>query len=90
MSGSIASRMLFSVGVMALVVACGSKLDKVRDEFIDSCTSSGGQPAKCECAINKLQAHYGVAGLIEIQERGFPPPDFSQQLAYAGQQCRYK
>lgn len=73
---------------LMLLTACSSKLDKVRDGFIDSCESSGGVPSMCECAIDKLQAHYGEKGLVAIEERGYPPPDFIDRLAIAGQQCR--
>ena len=73
---------------LMLLTACSSKLDKVRDGFIDSCESSGGVSSMCECAIDKLQTHYGEKGLVAIEERGYPPPDFIDRLAIAGQQCR--
>ncbi|GAB3046724.1 hypothetical protein [Stenotrophomonas tumulicola] len=67
---------------------CSSELDKVRDQFIDSCSSGGGDKAICECAIDKLQAHYGEEGLVRIQTDGYPPPDFIDQLFNAAQECR--
>lgn len=73
---------------LMLLTACSSKLDKVREGFIDSCENSGGASSMCECAIDKLQAHYGEKGLVAIEEGGYPPPDFIDRLAIAGQQCR--
>ncbi|WP_386340553.1 hypothetical protein O4D10_02105 [Xanthomonas citri pv. citri] len=71
-----------------LLSACGSKLDKVRDQFIDSCSSDGANEEMCECAFDKLQAHYGEKGLIAIESEGYPPPDFDNQLVEAAKQCK--
>lgn len=79
---------IIAVACTLLLAACNSKLDKVREGFIDSCKSGGGASSMCECAIDKLQAHYGEKGLVAIEERGYPPPDFLDRLAIAGQQCR--
>ena len=79
---------IIAVACALMLTACSSKLDKVREGFIDSCESSGGVPSMCECAIDKLQAHYGETGLVAIEERGQPPPDFIDRLVLAGQQCR--
>ncbi|WP_225209974.1 MULTISPECIES: hypothetical protein [Xanthomonas] len=76
------------VVVLLLVAGCSSKLDKVRDQFIDSCVGSGAPLSTCTCAIDELQERYGEKGLVAIEERGYPPPGFLDQLAEAAQQCR--
>lgn len=81
-------RILFGAAALLLLIGCSSKLDKVRESFIDSCKSSGASTAKCECAIDKIQAHYGEEKLVAINEGGQTPSDFFEQLAVAGQQCR--
>lgn len=74
--------------LLILITGCRSKLDKVREGFIDGCKSSGATTSMCKCSIDKLQAHYGDVGLLAIEERGQPPSDFFEQLAQAGQQCK--
>lgn len=81
-------QMAVILAAVLMMSACSSKLDKVRDQFVDSCASSGAQKAMCECAFDKLQEHYGEKGLIAIESEGYPPPDFSDQLVKAAQQCR--
>ncbi|KER88703.1 hypothetical protein GW16_00680 [Xanthomonas arboricola pv. celebensis] len=65
-----------------------NRADQARSEFIGSCASSGGDESVCECAFDKLQAHYGEDGIVAIQSEGSPPPDFIDQLANAAQQSR--
>ncbi|MBB3801110.1 ABC-type glycerol-3-phosphate transport system substrate-binding protein [Xanthomonas arboricola] len=77
-----------ALAALLMIGACSSKADKARSEFIDSCASSGGNESVCECAFDKLQAHYGEEGIVAIQSEGSPPPDFIDQLANAAQQCR--
>ncbi|WP_080715820.1 hypothetical protein [Xanthomonas arboricola] len=77
-----------ALAVLLMLGACSSKADKARSEFIGSCASSGGNESVCECAFDKLQAHYGEEGIVAIQSEGSPPPDFIDQLANAAQQCR--
>lgn len=79
--------LLLSILVVSLG-GCKSDLDKVRGEFIDSCMSSGAPKAQCSCAIDKLQAHYGEKGLVAIDERGYPPMGFAEQVQVAASQCR--
>jgi len=78
----------YALAAVLALAGCSSELDKVRDQFIDSCSSGGGDEAMCECAIDRLQAHYGEEGLVRIQAEGYPPPDFAGQLFKAAQQCR--
>ncbi|MEA9557499.1 hypothetical protein VC273_16800 [Xanthomonas nasturtii] len=77
-----------ALAALLMLGACSSKADKARSEFIGSCASSGGSESVCECAFDKLQAHYGEEGIVAIQSEGSPPPDFIDQLADAAQQCR--
>ena len=81
---------LMGVGLTTLLLsACGSDLDRVRGQFIDSCMSGGGiKKSECKCAIDKLQDHYGEEGLVAIDQGGYPPPDFVDQLVAASNQCR--
>lgn len=81
-------KVLFGAAALLLLIGCSSKLDKVRESFIDSCKSSGAPTAKCECAIDKLEEQYGEKKLVAISESGHTPSDFFEQLAIAGQQCR--
>jgi uncharacterized protein YgiB involved in biofilm formation len=77
-----------ALAAILALAGCSSELDKVRDQFIDSCSSEGGDKAMCTCAIDKLQDHYGEEGLVRIQTEGYPPPDFTDQLFSAAQECR--
>ena len=77
-----------AIAAMLAFAGCSSELGKVRDQFIDSCSSGGGDKAMCTCAIEKLQDHYGQEGLVRIQTEGYPPPDFTDQLFNAAQECR--
>ena len=81
---------LMGVGLTTLLLsACGSDLDRVRGQFIDSCMSGGGiKKSECKCAIDKLQDHYGEQGLVAINRQGYPPSDFAEQLFVAAGQCR--
>lgn len=79
--------LLLSLLVVSLG-GCKSDLDKVRGEFIDSCMSSGASKAQCSCTTDKLQAHYGEKGLVAIDERGYPPMGFAEQVQVAAGQCR--
>ncbi|WP_313642713.1 hypothetical protein [Stenotrophomonas sp.] len=81
---------LMGVGLTTLLLsACGSDLDRVRGQFIDSCMSGGGiKKSECKCAIDKLQDHYGEEGLVAIDQGGYPPPDFVDQLVAASNLCR--
>ncbi|PZU30266.1 MAG: hypothetical protein DI584_00020 [Stenotrophomonas sp.] len=85
---SIAKKMLIVALIALGLCACSSELDKVRGQFIDSCMSSGGSKSNCKCAIDKLQDHYGEHGLLLIDEQGYPPADFVDQLGIAANQCR--
>lgn len=84
--------MLIRISLLAMLLVslggCKSQLDKVRGEFIDSCMSSGASRAQCSCAIDKLQEHYGEKGLVAIDERGYPPMGFAEQVQVAAGQCR--
>ncbi|WP_448120935.1 hypothetical protein [Xanthomonas arboricola] len=82
------ARITSALAVLLMLGACSSKADKARSEFIGSCASSGGNESVCECAFDKLQAHYGKEGIVAIQSEGSAPPDFIDQLANAAQQCR--
>ncbi|KGK59211.1 MULTISPECIES: hypothetical protein [Xanthomonas] len=77
-----------ALAVLLMLGACSSKVDKARNEFVDSCSSGGGDKSICECAFDKLQSHYGEEGIVAMQSGGYPPPDFVDQLAKAAQQCR--
>ncbi len=79
--------LLLSILVVSLG-GCKSDLDKVRGEFIDSCMSSGAPKAQCSCTMDKLQEHYGEEGLVAIDERGYPPMGFAEQVKVAAGQCR--
>lgn len=75
--------------VALLLGACSSDLDKVRGQFIDSCMDGGGiKKSECKCAIDRLQEHYGEEGLVAIDQGGYPPPDFVDQLLSASAQCQ--
>lgn len=84
--------MLIRILVLAMLLVslsgCKSDLDKVRDEFIDSCMRSGAPKAQCSCTMDKLQEHYGEKGLVAIDERGYPPMGFAEQVQIAAGQCR--
>ena len=85
---SRAQKMLTVALITLALCACTSELDKVRGQFIDSCMSGGGSKSNCKCAIDKLQDHYGEEGLVAIDQGGYPPPDFVDQLVAASNQCR--
>lgn len=74
--------------LLTLMTGCKSELDKVREEFIDNCKTGNASTEICECAIDRLQDHYGEKGLVAIKEQGVMPPDFMAQLARAGEGCR--
>lgn len=80
-------RTALTLAVVLLLSACGSELDKARDQFIDSCADTGADEPRCECAFDHLKAHYGEKGIVAMQSGESPPPDFASQLVKAAQQC---
>lgn len=80
-------------GLLLVVTAlgtasCGGVEAEIRGQFMDGCEGPGASDAVCECAFDKLEGYYGMAGLIAMHEEGIVPPDFGPALVAAGLQCR--
>lgn len=83
------TRAMGALAIAFMLVGCSSDLDKVRGQFISSCMDGGGiKKSECKCAIDRLQEHYGAEGLVAIDQGGYLPPDFVDQLVSASTQCR--
>ena len=61
---------------------------ELEKEFIDGCTSGGGTPSQCQCALNIVEQRYTVRELIDLNDEmlagGTLPSDLQLQFR---QQC---
>lgn len=77
--------MLLALTASMMVVSCGGK---VRSEFVAGCTSQGAPESGCECAYDKLEDHYGLDVMEEMQHAGVVPPGFGNAMVTAVVQCK--
>jgi hypothetical protein len=60
---------------------------EVRQDFMDSCTSTGGSGSQCQCLLAKLEAVYPLQEFIEL-ERDLPSGSRTNELNPLIQACR--
>jgi hypothetical protein len=72
---------LLSLMTALLLSGCfGSNEDaKIRGEFIKGCLTSGLDDDTCKCAFDKMEEHYGMEKLRQLNKRPYDiPEDFNQ------------
>lgn len=72
---------LLSLLTAVLLSGCfGSNEDaKIRGQFVKGCLSSGLDDDTCKCAFDKMEEHYGMEKLRQLDKRPYDiPEDFNQ------------
>lgn len=65
----------------ALLAGCfGNNEDaKIRGQFVKGCLTSGLDDDTCKCAFDKMEEHYGMEKLRQLEKRPYDlPADFEQ------------
>ena len=80
-------RLLTILSLGWLLTACSSPQERA---FMRACTSGGSNGADdaCQCAYDKLEAHYPQGTLDHLTDPSQLPPDFEDAVMNAGLQCR--
>lgn len=75
--------LLFAVATT--LSGCSDKASKLRENFIDSCKSSGASTAICSCIYQHLESDYGKEKLVEMDEN----PNPAKNIELAGKTMEY-
>lgn len=72
---------LLSALTTALLAGCfGNNEDaKLRGQFVKGCLTTGLDDDTCKCAFDKMEEHYGIEKLRQLDKRPYDiPADFNQ------------